>query len=871
MRLAYVIGSLWLLLAVGTVSASTFVVNTSADSHDAVPGDGLANKNADADSVVCSLRAAIEEANALAGPDTILVPFEIGPIMLSLGTLTVRDNGTVISGVGGRAVVDGISNPINHATLVIDSDSNSVTGLHLRRAHGDALVIFGASNAIGGEAPDNGLIFTANGLDNLSAAAVRISGTAARWNVVAGNYIGLTANGVTPDGNRHGVVIENGAGGNLIGGLTDEACNVISGNSGYGVVLTGGVAENSVTGNWIGPDSTGNEGPGNGRGGILVSTGAHDNLLGGDDLTLGNVVSGNDGHGITLTGDGVYTNRIDGNMVGTTANGADPLGNLGDGILLADGTHDNLIGGTQAESGNLISANGGHGLRITGVGTDRTTVTANWIGLARNGFAGMGNGWSIEGDGILIDSGASHNTIGDSTPTLRNVIAASHRFGVHLQGSGTAHNAVMGNYIGVNFTGTSSVGNAAGVAISDGAQSNIIGGTSRASGNLISGNRGADFPYGAGVLIFGEGTDFNRVSANVIGLDVTGLLPRRNGSSGIIIGSGAQYNVIGGDSSAEGNVISGNGVDEAIDGRAAGVHIFGTSTSYNRTSGNLIGYDPNAAVIIGNRGHGIGLYSGANHNVIGGDDVTQMNQIVGNDGAGVFVSGPETRSNLVRRNVHWANDGLGIDLRDSAQGNIQPPEITRVDQLLAYGPRYVAGRNAPPGAQVDIYQVAEPDPSGSGEADLYLATAVADNAGRFELYLPSGPPVPIILTAVAVAADSNSSEFSVNGYSLDAVAVEDLPGLLPQEFSLFQNFPNPFNGSTSLSFVLPSRAHVDLSVFNILGQSVRTLVNRVLPSGEHSFSWDARDEGGTEVSSGVYLYRLETSEGTLTRKMVFIK
>ena len=865
-RAVYVI-VLCLTLTDGWSDAATFVVDGPRDSHDAVPGDGVAADQSDSS---CSLRAAIEEADALMGADTIFIPVDLGPFYLSLGPLRLQDDKTMIAGLGGRPVVDGVNNPVNLPSFMIEADSCQISGLWLRRSRGDAITVFGAGNTVGGDIPGSGLILTGNCLDNSNGASVRFSGPAAVGNALAGSYVGISANGVTPDGKAHGVIIDNLAANNVIGGRGEPSRNVISGNDGWGMVLSGGAHHNEVSDNYIGPDYTGNTGPGNALGGIVLLGGANNNMIGGSDLSAGNLVSGNPGPGIKLSGTGVYGNVINGNLIGISATGFLLLGNSGDGVLIADGSHHNTIGGSYLESGNLISDNGGNGIHLTGAGVSGNLIRANWIGLSLSGYGSLGNGW-VAGDGILVDSGATANVIGGDQSTLRNVISSNYRFGVQLEGVGTNDNLIMGNYIGLNATGTSSSGNAAGVVISGGAQHNIVGGSTPASGNVISGNRSDDFPYGCGVLISGTGTQYNQVSANIIGLNAEGLSPRRNGSCGIIIGGGAQHNLIGGDYSVTGNVISGNGVNEPVEGRAAGIHIFGTSTAYNRIEGNLIGFDPSGQVVHGNIGHGIGIFSGAHDNTIGGETSEQGNRIAGSQGAGVLVSGLGTRGNLIRYNSLSNNLGLGIDVRDAAQDGIWPPEFTQVEQLNTAGPRYVAGRNAPPGTRIDIYSVGSPDPAGAGEGEIYLANTTADGSGDFETFLPVGPAIPIILTAVATDLNNNSSAFSVNGYSPDALPVEEPDELLPMSFSLSQNYPNPFNATTRIAFSLPRKGLASVTIYNTLGRRVRTLASGVFPAGDHELVWDARDDSGVESASGVYFYDLTSGAQRFSRKMVLLK
>ncbi len=85
---------------------------------------------------------------------------------------------------------------------------------------------------------------------------------------------------------------------------------------------------------------------------------------------------------------------------------------------------------------------------------------------------------------------------------------------------------------------------------------------------------------------------------------------------------------------------------------------------------------------------------------------------------------------------------------------------------------------------------------------------------------------------------------------------------IPEHFSLEQNYPNPFNPTTKIKFALPERGHVILSIFNVMGQKIRTLVDEQKAAGYHSIIWDSKDDFGNEVASGVYVYRIyvRTSE-----------
>jgi hypothetical protein len=110
----------------------------------------------------------------------------------------------------------------------------------------------------------------------------------------------------------------------------------------------------------------------------------------------------------------------------------------------------------------------------------------------------------------------------------------------------------------------------------------------------------------------------------------------------------------------------------------------------------------------------------------------------------------------------------------------------------------------------------------------------------------------------------NSSIYRGTGIVTDVD--EEQPAPLPRQFTLHQNYPNPFNPLTSITFELPERAQVRLEVFNILGQQVALLADQVLPGGSHTVGFD-----GSFLASGVYLYRLKTSDNEATRKMILVK
>ncbi|MBD3221966.1 T9SS type A sorting domain-containing protein [bacterium] len=105
----------------------------------------------------------------------------------------------------------------------------------------------------------------------------------------------------------------------------------------------------------------------------------------------------------------------------------------------------------------------------------------------------------------------------------------------------------------------------------------------------------------------------------------------------------------------------------------------------------------------------------------------------------------------------------------------------------------------------------------------------------------------------------------------DPTAVEDEAPVLPRVVALDGNYPNPFNPQTIIRFALPSAQDVELAVYDVRGQRIRTLVRDVVPAGRHEVVWQGRDDGGRQVASGTYFYRLTSDEGTQVRKMLLVK
>ncbi|MFH1701313.1 MAG: cohesin domain-containing protein [Candidatus Zixiibacteriota bacterium] len=181
----------------------------------------------------------------------------------------------------------------------------------------------------------------------------------------------------------------------------------------------------------------------------------------------------------------------------------------------------------------------------------------------------------------------------------------------------------------------------------------------------------------------------------------------------------------------------------------------------------------------------------------------------------------------------------------------------------------------------------------SGEFQIYTKD---NGAGKMKVLLHSRHPwnedeliaeglsdilaLPFVSRAPIRADDNSQVRITRAVISTGAAKGIDVEGInpdpiLPDKFSLYQNRPNPFNPTTYIDFYIDGSSGgaetVRLDVFNILGQSVKTLVNEPLPPGMHTVVWDGTDNGGDMSASGVYLYRLRVGDNNQTKKMVLLK
>lgn len=146
-------------------------------------------------------------------------------------------------------------------------------------------------------------------------------------------------------------------------------------------------------------------------------------------------------------------------------------------------------------------------------------------------------------------------------------------------------------------------------------------------------------------------------------------------------------------------------------------------------------------------------------------------------------------------------------------------------------------------------------------------SSVTDGSGVAAFSTPQNWNEDINITAYAEGSVSKAETIP---QSIIADADDD-DNQLPLEFALNQNYPNPFNPTTTISFTTSQAGDVSLRVYNILGELVDEPLSGYLPAGEHEAIWAARDKNGDAAASGIYIYRLVSSEGSQTRKMTLLK
>ena len=465
---------------------------------------------------------------------------------------------------------------------------------------------------------------------------------------------------------------------------------VVSAFSGAGIVVS---SDNDlVEGCYVGLNAAGTAALANGGDGILINSGASAATIGGTVAGARNVISGNSGDGVEITGTGASGNVVSGNLVGTNVAGTAAVANHA-GVEIDSGAAGNLIGASGTSSvtdpleRNIISGNSFAGVWLTGTGTDNNVVAGNYIGTNAAGTGAVGNGSVVVFDplgagitgGVVIQGGAADNLVGTSGHSAddageRNVISGNAHDGVDIYGSGTGGNVVAGNLIGTNAAATATLSNGYGVVLEEVTSTNwvgvntIYGAEDADQSNVISGNSAG----GIGIFDASESV----VSGNLIGTNAAGTAALPNGdglqiddSSANLVGTSGQD---GASDALERNVIAGNAYGIVILTGAFGSLPDPTSTG-NVIAGNYIGTNPAGTGAVGNTSDGIEIESGASGNWIG------VNTVYGAESArpGQRDLGERPRRDLDHRHGHEREYRRRQHRRPHRRGNRRPGQRRR--------------------------------------------------------------------------------------------------------------------------------------------------------------------------------------------------
>lgn len=425
--------TLTLCVLIESVNALTFVVNSTGDESDALAGDGLCQTP----SGTCTLRAAIQEANASSGLDQIHFSIGTGVQMISPTTNlpTITD----------FIVVDATTQPGFSGMPLIDLDGTQDTttppaGIHIT-AGGSAVY---------------GVVIT--GFDG-DGIWLELGGR----NIIAGNFIGTDPTGTLPRGNRFGIHLDR-SNNNTVGGMNHGDMNLISGNRPHpapGFGTAGGISisksiGNKIVGNFIGTDITGTISLSNFEG--IVGSNMTGTVIGGNSPEARNLISGNF-EGMRLIGP-LQNNRISGNFFGTDVTGTSALRNSSNGIYVAAGAGgpNNVIGGTTPGERNIFGASNEC---IDLGGSDNSfKIIGNYIGTDVTGTVSLGVTFGIQ------LNGSTRVQVGGPNFGERNLISGNPSGGIQITNDGdfsvSSHHIIQGNWIGLQADGVSPLPNGLG-------------------------------------------------------------------------------------------------------------------------------------------------------------------------------------------------------------------------------------------------------------------------------------------------------------------------------------------------------------------------------------------------------------------------
>jgi hypothetical protein len=373
-------------------------------------------------------------------------------------------------------------------------------------------------------------------------------------------------------------------------------------------------------------------------------------------------------------------------------------------------------------------------------------------------------------DGVDIQF-STNNLIGGTTAAARNVISGNHGRGIAVI-TGASANVIQGNFIGTNANGNAAVGNTSGGILSGGTAPDTIGGTATGARNVISGNLN-----NAGIFISPGTSTGATIQGNLIGTDVTGTVAIGN-HFGIWLNYGSGGNsTVGGTVAGARNVISGN--------RSDGVLISGSSRN-NQLHGNFIGTDITGTQPLGNSGDGVQIDPFAASNRIGGGFPGEGNTIAFNTGNGILVVGSTNATgNSFRRNSIFSNGALGIDLGGDGVTANDPGDSDPGPNNMQNFP--VITSVTTNGSLTAITGTLNSAPSTTFSVNFY-STSACDSSGNGEGASPLGGGA----LGVTTAANGNAS-FSVT-----------IAGALPAGHVITATATDPSSNTSEFSACVPA-------------------------------------------------------------------
>jgi hypothetical protein len=424
---------------------------------------------------------------------------------------------------------------------------------------------------------------TASGAEGIEANGV--------GDFIEGNFFGTDPTGKTAAPNRIGVFADNGPGfgsapGNIIGGTTPQARNILSGNNNSGILFLSTAYEAQLQGNIVGLDVTGNAIVSNPQEADRSNT--FDGVgLNGQTVTIGgtlpgatNVIAGN-GTNVDINdlteGNQAKNSTVQGNLIGTNASGTAAIANQGYGVSILHNPQNMTIGGTTAAARNIISGN------LAGVyvfdNSFYNIVQGNYIGTDITGTKAVPNVGAGFTTGATDSSeiSAGDTTIGGSVAGAGNLISGNTTDGVLITGTSNGPtgglqslqgNTIQGNLIGTDVTGNKAIPNGGnGINLSTSATNNIVGGTAPGAGNMIANNKGQGVLIDPGTANPGQGVGNNTVSNTILS----------NAGAGVRVKSGTSNRI-------SQNSIYGNkalGIDIDATGPTLNSHCNATSAGAN--------------------------------------------------------------------------------------------------------------------------------------------------------------------------------------------------------------------------------------------------------------------------------------------------